>query len=198
MPIEGVKLTPKQNLMTLEERKRLINIFCALGVNKLRFTGGEPTISNQLIELIKHSRDIKTVESIGITTNGLILTNMLDNLKDAGVTSINISLDTLNEKKFANITRRDGKSVYRVLSSIYATISKNIPLKINCVLIRGVNDDEILDFVELTRENRVDCRFIELMPFDGNDWNPKKFISFYEVIDRLKNFHVRCKFKFYL
>eukprot|EP00597_Dinobryon_sp_UTEXLB2267_P001715 CAMPEP_0170061462 /NCGR_PEP_ID=MMETSP0019_2-20121128/3013_1 /TAXON_ID=98059 /ORGANISM="Dinobryon sp., Strain UTEXLB2267" /LENGTH=306 /DNA_ID=CAMNT_0010267283 /DNA_START=208 /DNA_END=1129 /DNA_ORIENTATION=+ len=174
--------------MTLEERIRLIDIFARLGVKKLRLTGGEPTISNQLIEIIKHARTTHNgaIKSVGMTTNGLVLSDKLDSLIEAGLTSVNISLDTLNEKKFASITRRDGKGMYKVLASVFKTVAAKLPVKINCVLMRNTNDEEIADFINLTKAN-VDVRFIELMPFDGNEWDARNFISYMEVIDRLKN-----------
>jgi len=189
MPADGIKnLTSKPNLMTLEERIRLIDIFARLGVKKLRLTGGEPTISNQLIEIIKHARTTHNgaIKSVGMTTNGLVLSDKLDSLIEAGLTSVNISLDTLNEKKFASITRRDGKGMYKVLASVFKTVAAKLPVKINCVLMRNTNDEEIADFINLTKAN-VDVRFIELMPFDGNEWDARNFISYMEVIDRLKN-----------
>lgn len=189
MPEEGVQLTPKAHLMTLAERKRLISIFASLGVTKLRFTGGEPTISNQLEELIQHARSCN-IKSIGITSNGIILKERLDDLIKAGLTSVNISLDTLIDTKFAAVTRRDKKNIYRVLSSVYTAVSKGLPVKINCVLMRGFNDNELAQFVNLTKSVNVDFRFIELMPFDGNEWKPENFISYHEVIDRLKNEYV--------
>jgi len=191
MPSEGVKLTPRAELMTLEERKRLITMFATLGVNKIRFTGGEPTVSNQLQELIKHSRSCHNgaIKSVGMTSNGLVLTDKLDGLISSGLSSVNISLDTLSETKFATMTRRDKKGLYRVLSSIYSAVSKGLPVKINCVLMRGFNDDEVVEFVKLTKQIKVDCRFIELMPFDGNEWSPKKFMSYFEVLDMLKQQH---------
>jgi len=185
MPEEGVQLTPKAHLMSLSERKRLISIFASLGVTKLRFTGGEPTISNQLEELIAHAHSCN-IRNIGITSNGLILKERLDGLIKAGLTSVNISLDTLIDTKFASITRRDKKNIYRVLSSVYTAVSKGLPVKINCVLVRGLNDGEIAQFVNLTKAVKVDFRFIELMPFDGNEWKSESFISYIEIIDRLK------------
>eukprot|EP01032_Pedospumella_encystans_P011781 gene11781-13674_t len=188
MPEEGVNLTPKAHLMSLSERKRLISIFASLGVQKLRFTGGEPTISNQLQELIQHAKSCD-IHSIGITSNGIVLKDKLDPLIQAGLSSVNISLDTLSDTKFATITRRDKKNIFRVLSSVYAAVSKGIPVKINCVLMRGFNDNEIADFVNLTKAVNVDVRFIELMPFDGNSWKQQDFMSYIEAIDRLKEEH---------
>lgn len=186
MPIEGVKLTQSNLLLTLNERIKLINLFTSYGVNKIRFTGGEPTINKQLIDLIKHCNSIKTIKSIGITTNGLILKSQLDKLCEAGLTHVNISLDTLDPIKFEKISRRDKKGLAMILSSIYAALSKNISVKLNCVLMRNINYSEIIDFVKLTQEARVDVRFIEVMPFEDNHWDPQQLVPYYEAIDYLK------------
>jgi molybdenum cofactor biosynthesis enzyme MoaA len=190
MPEHGVSLTPKDHLLSLDERKKLINLFTMLGVNKLRFTGGEPTVSNHLAPLIEYSSSLKKLKSIGITSNGILLQEQLPKFVKAGLSSVNISLDTLKAEKFGTITRRDGKLINRVQSSIFASLSHNIPTKINCVAIRGMNDDEFGDFVKYAIHYNLTIRFIELMPFDGNSWNKKQFISYLEIIDKLKNDHV--------
>jgi molybdenum cofactor biosynthesis enzyme MoaA len=186
MPEHGVNLTPKQSLLTLAERFRIVSVFQNLGVTKLRFTGGEPTISNQLCPLIEHSSKDLGIQSIGITTNGIMLKEQLTRLLSAGLTSVNVSLDTLDPVKFASITRRDQKLFYKVQSSIFETKAKNLPLKINCVLMRGINEMEVRKFIDYAMEYDLTVRFIELMPFDGNQWNSKQFISYVEVLDRLK------------
>lgn len=112
--------------------------------------------------------------------------SQLAKLVEAGLTHINISLDTLINEKFEKISRRDKKWLARVLSAVYAAVDVGLVVKVNCVLIRGVNDDEIKDFVELSRESPVNVRFIELMPFDGNKWDDKKLITYFEVMDVLK------------
>lgn len=187
MPENGVQLSPRDQLLSFSEQKSVIDIFSQLGVNKLRFTGGEPTLSKHLADLIKYARDLPNgMLNIGITTNAIQLNGrMLDNLVDAGLTSINISLDTLTPDRFGLITRRDKRGLMKVLSTIYAAAAKKLKVKVNCVLMRGINDDELAQFVEITRENDVDCRFIELMPFDGNEWSPQKFIGYEEVLSRL-------------
>ena len=129
MPLEGVPLTPSEDQLTLEERKRTIQIFTRLGMNKIRFTGGEPTVSNQLQELITYSRAQSNIQSIGITTNAIILHRQLDDLVKAGLNSINISLDSLQPEVFEQITRRDKRNLYRVLSSVYESISQGIHVK---------------------------------------------------------------------
>lgn len=197
MPEHGVSLTPSDKLLSLEERKKLISVFAHLGVTKLRFTGGEPTVSNQLRALIEHSRH-QSISSIGITSNGIMLAEQLPKLVDAGLNSVNVSLDTLSAPKFASITRRDGKLINKVLSSIFLSMSKDIPVKVNCVVTRGINDMEIAEFVKFSQHYNVSIRFIELMPFDGNAWDSKQFVSYVEMLDRLKNEHVSCSCNFNL
>lgn len=184
MPEHGVKLTAKERLMTLEERKRAISLFVDQGINKLRFTGGEPTVSNQLSELISFARE--RISFVAITSNGIMLRDQLRGLLDAGLTSVNISLDTLEEKKFAAITRRDGKLLRKVMASIYGAVAAGLPVKVNIVIMRGTNDDEMHRFVALTKDMPIDVRFIELMPFDGNEWSPTSFVGYLEIIDRLR------------
>ena len=130
MPVEGVPLTPSEDQLSLDERKRTVRIFSQLGVTKIRFTGGEPTVSNQLKELIAYSHTLSTIQSIGITTNAIILHKQLDDLIKSGLASINISLDSLLPEVFEQITRRDKKNLYRVLSSIYESISKGLHVKV--------------------------------------------------------------------
>ena len=198
MPAEGVQLTPSEQLPTLTERKRLLDIFARLGVNKLRFTGGEPTLSKQLLPLLQHAQTVlgpnadlnaSAFRSIGITTNGFNFKQQLPDLVAAGLTSANISLDSLVEHKFAALTRRDGKAVHRVLSAIYASLDAGLHTKINCVLMAGTNDDEIADFVKLTRDMQIDVRFIEYMPFDGNGWHSQRLVGYRDALQRLEVEH---------
>lgn len=187
MPEDGVSLTPRAQLLSTQERKRLINIFAELGVNKLRFTGGEPTLSKDLVELVRFSK-ASGILSIGITTNGIqVGSKLLNELVEAGLTSINISMDSLNEDKFASITRRDRRGLLKVLSTVYAAVvHPQLHVKVNCVLMKGFNDGELLEFLDLSRENKIDCRFIELMPFDGNGWTTEKMLTYFEAVDILK------------
>lgn len=143
-------------------------------------------MNKKLPELIEYIRNIPTVKSIGITTNGIVVKSQLTKLVESGLTHINISLDTLVPEKFESISRRDKKWLARVLSAVYAAVDAGLVVKINCVLIRGVNDDEIKDFVELCRESPVNVRFIELMPFDDNKWDDNKLITYFETMDILK------------
>lgn len=192
MPEHGVQLTPKEHLLTLDENKKIISLFAGLGVNKLRFTGGEPTVSKNLLPLVEFARNLPghPIKSIGITSNGLMLADQLPRLVKAGLSSVNVSMDTLIEKKFADITRREGKLINRVQSSIFTAMSLNLPVKINCVMMKGINDDEIISFVKYAMEHNLTVRFIELMPFSGNQWDQRHFMSFLEIIDRLREKHV--------
>jgi cyclic pyranopterin phosphate synthase len=199
MPVEGVKLSPDINLLTLEERKRTLSLFSSLGMTKLRFTGGEPTISKQLLPLIEYANNLSSIKSIGITTNGLTLASNIDKYIDAGLTNVNISLDTLNPDKFAYITKREKTGFSKVLSSIYSAIGKKElsnslqSVKINCVLIRNFNDNEIVEFVKFTKEFNVDIRFIEMMPFQGNNWDKNKLITYIECISLLKDKNINLE-----
>ena len=134
MPEEGVKLSPRSGLLTLNEFKRLITIFSQHGIHKIKFTGGEPTVSNMLIELVAFAKSNRSIKKIGITSNGIMLSSQLNRLQEVGLTHVNISLDTLVPGRFEQITRRDGKGLYKVLSSVYDCISKGLPVKVCCMI----------------------------------------------------------------
>ena len=130
MPEEGVKLTSRANLMSLEERKRVLSVFAHLGVTKLRFTGGEPTLSKDLVELVRFAKHLG-MHSIGITTNGIqVGPRVLDGLAAAGLTSINVSVDSLDSAKFAAITRRDAKGLLKALATLYGSVSRGLSTKV--------------------------------------------------------------------
>ena len=150
MPEEGVKLTRSEHLLNAGEIRKLVGIFVQHGVNKIRFTGGEPLVRKDCVDIIRDIGQIKGIQKLAMTTNGITLTRKLKELKQAGLNQLNVSLDTLKEKKFEFITKRNGWS--KVMESIDAALDMGYsPLKINCVVMRGLNDDEICDFVEWTR-----------------------------------------------
>ena len=186
MPLEGVKLTPSEQLLTLQERQRLISIFHSLGIDKLRFTGGEPTVNKHLVDLIAHARSLPSMRSIGVTSNGVMLGAQVKNLAAAGLTHVNISLDTLDPAKFESIVRRDRKLLHRVLSSVYTSLAHGLHVKLNVVLMRGVNDSEAQNFLQLAKEVPLDIRFIEVMPFEDNQWDRSKLITYREALDTLQ------------
>ncbi|KAL3815025.1 hypothetical protein ACJIZ3_016293 [Penstemon smallii] len=182
MPAEGVDLTPNPQLLSLNEIVRLANLFVSSGVTKIRLTGGEPTIRRDIEEICLQLSNLSGLKTLAMTTNGIVLANKLPRLRECGLSLLNISLDTLVPAKFEFMTRRKGHE--RVMKSIDAAIQLGYnPVKVNCVVMRGFNDDEICDFVELTRERPINVRFIEFMPFDGNVWNVKKLVPYSEMLD---------------
>ncbi|XP_017843381.2 molybdenum cofactor biosynthesis protein 1 [Drosophila busckii] len=180
MPAEGVPLQPKSQLLSTEEMLQLARIFVEQGVRKIRLTGGEPTVRRDIVEIIAQLKALPQLEHVGITTNGLVLTRLLLPMQKAGLDSLNISLDTLRKERFERISRRKGWE--RVIAGIDLAIQLGYRPKVNCVLMRDFNEDEICDFVEFTRERPVDVRFIEYMPFTGNKWETQRLISYSETL----------------
>ncbi|XP_052504419.1 molybdenum cofactor biosynthesis protein 1 isoform X2 [Budorcas taxicolor] len=185
MPEEGVPLTPKPDLLTTEEILTLARLFVKEGVDKIRLTGGEPLIRPDVVDIVAQLHRLEGLRTIGITTNGINLARLLPQLQKAGLSAINISLDTLVPAKFEFIVRRKG--FHKVMEGIHKAIELGYtPVKVNCVVMRGLNEDELLDFVALTEGLPLDVRFIEYMPFDGNRWNFKKMVSYKEMLDTLR------------
>ena len=178
MPAEGVQLTPRSHIMTFEEIYTIAKTFVDHGVTKIRLTGGEPLIRKD-IPLILEKLASLPVE-LSITTNAVIIHKFIDTLKLYGVNNINLSLDTLIKEKFKKITLRDHFEI--VYNNIFLLVREGFNVKINAVLMRGVNDDEIIDFIKLTKDLPVSIRFIEFMPFDGNKWDLSKMVSYAEVM----------------
>ncbi|XP_059907944.1 molybdenum cofactor biosynthesis protein 1 isoform X2 [Gadus macrocephalus] len=185
MPEEGVKLTPRAQLLTTAEVLRLARLFVHQGVDKIRLTGGEPLIRPDVLDIIAELRKLEGLKTIAVTTNGMNLARLLPKLKDSGLDLLNISLDTLIPAKFEFIVRRKG--FHKVMEGIDKALEMGYnPVKVNCVVMRGLNEDEILDFVALTEKKPIEVRFIEYMPFDGNKWNFKKMVSYQEMLDCIK------------
>lgn len=185
MPEEGVPLTPKGDLLTTDEILTLARLFVKEGVDKIRLTGGEPLIRPDVVDIVAQLHQLDGLKTIGVTTNGINLARLLPRLQKAGLTAINISLDTLVPAKFEFIVRRKG--FHKVMEGIHKAIELGYtPVKVNCVVMRGLNEDELLDFVALTEGLPLDVRFIEYMPFDGNKWNFKKMVSYKEMLDTLQ------------
>ena len=187
MPEEGIDFRSEDKLLTTKEIFRIIQITAEMGVSKIRFTGGEPLLRKDLPKLIQYANQTKGVESTHLTTNGLLLGKYLSQLEDARLTGINISLDTLNPEKFKMITRRNGLDL--VVNSLHKAMESTIPsIKLNVVALRGFNDDELMDFVDLTEENDITVRFIELMPFDSHQiWKTGKFYGADHIVADIKN-----------
>ncbi|XP_077197975.1 molybdenum cofactor biosynthesis protein 1 isoform X3 [Paroedura picta] len=185
MPEEGVQLTPRAELLTTKEIITLARLFVNEGVNKIRLTGGEPLIRPDVVDIIAQLQKLEGLQTIAITSNGINLARLLPRLKEAGLNAINISLDTLVPAKYEFIVRRKG--FHKVMEGIHKAIELGYdPVKVNCVVMRGLNEDELVDFVALTEKQPLDVRFIEYMPFDGNKWNFKKMVSYKEMLDTIK------------
>lgn len=169
MPEDGVKLTKHENLLTSPEILRLSKVFVGQGITKIRLTGGEPTIRKDLLDIIQGINKLREIglKTIGMTTNGIALKRKLPALREYGLDQLNISLDTLDPFKFELMTRRKGFDA--VMESIMSAVDLQFPaVKINVVVINKLNSNEILNFVNLTKDLNVNVRFIEYMPFDGS------------------------------
>jgi len=191
MPEEGVPLSPPDHLLTTPEIVYLSALFVRQGVNKIRLTGGEPTVRKDIVELVKQIGDLRSdgLKELCLTTNGISLHRKLDAMVESGLTAVNLSLDTLDPFQFTLMTRRNGhEAVMRSINRILEMnkLGAGIKLKINCVVMRGINEREIIPFVELGRENNLEVRFIEYMPFDGNKWSRDKMVSFKEMLAMIR------------
>ncbi|XP_046440396.1 GTP 3',8-cyclase, mitochondrial-like isoform X2 [Daphnia pulex] len=185
MPAGGVDLTTKDKLLTTSEIIKIASAFVVEGVDKIRLTGGEPSIRPDIVELVDALKKLDGLKTLAMTTNGLLLSRKLPALKAAGLNMLNVSLDTLIPAKFEFITRRKGFE--KVLQGIDVSLELGYnPLKLNCVVMRGLNEDELHSFVELTRDKDIDVRFIEYMPFEGNKWNGKKMVPYHEMLEIIR------------
>eukprot|EP01094_Clydonella_sp_ATCC50884_P025169 TRINITY_DN6512_c0_g1_i2.p1 TRINITY_DN6512_c0_g1~~TRINITY_DN6512_c0_g1_i2.p1 ORF type:complete len:423 (-),score=100.89 TRINITY_DN6512_c0_g1_i2:312-1559(-) len=184
MPEEGVPLTPAERVLSVDEMVRVMRVFAECGGTKVRFTGGEPLVHPDVVDIFARANAIPGISTLAVTTNGLLLRRKLRPLHANGLRVINISLDTLDSEKFTNITRRNGFA--RVLEGIDLAVELGYdPVKVNCVIMRGMNEEEILPFVAMTKDKPVDVRFIEYMPFDGNQWNDHKLVPYQEMLNEI-------------
>lgn len=162
MPEEGIESIPHDEILTYDEILRICEIVSELGIRKIKITGGEPLVRKDIVNLIRDIKNIDKIEQVTLTTNGILLHEMLDDLYDAGIDAINISLDTLNKDNFKKITRRDG--LEKVLMSIDKAYDLGIRVKINCLAIRDFNLSELVEIASFAKDREIDVRFIELMP----------------------------------
>ena len=185
MPAEGIDYLPKHALLSYEEMARLVSVSASMGITKIRLTGGEPFVRNDLLKLIEEISRTPGVREWHITTNGVLTEPYIPQLKAYGVKSVNLSLDTLDKARFKKITLRD--EFDRCFSTLHALIRHGIPVKINAVVMDGKNTDDLLSLVELTRDNNISVRFIEEMPFNGTgrqitlQWSYKKILEHLSV-----------------
>jgi cyclic pyranopterin phosphate synthase len=186
---EDMEFMEDEKIMTFDEIVHLARICVDLGINKIRITGGEPLVRREVPELIKRLRQLDGLKDISLTTNGIGLIKQARPLYDAGLRRINVSLDTLNEKKFEQMTRR--KVLAKVLEGLKEAQRCGFnPIKVNAVAMRGFTDDETVDLAEFARENAYQLRFIEFMPLDADDiWGRNMFIPGKELIGKINGIH---------
>ncbi|MET0944376.1 MAG: GTP 3',8-cyclase MoaA [Flavobacterium sp.] len=183
MPADGIALSPKASLMTAEEIFSLAQIFVKNGVDKIRLTGGEPLLRKDFPEIISKLATLKT--SLSITTNGILIDRHMEALKEANIKKINLSLDTLVSAKFHTITLRN--QFEKVIDNLHLLLNNDFHVKVNVVLMKGFNENEITDFVQLTQFLPISVRFIEFMPFAGNEWDRSKMVSQNEILSEVNN-----------
>ena len=179
MPEEEYEFTPASQLMQAEEIEAIAKVFVANGVNKIRLTGGEPLVRKDAADIIL--RLSRLGARLTLTTNATRLHEYADVIKQAGINSLNISLDTLNKERFIMMTKRDQYD--RVRSNIDLMIQEGIHVKVNVVAMKGLNDDEINDFIRWTKDLPLQIRFIEFMPFSGNRWNSERVMTWQQILE---------------
>lgn len=184
MPHEGIEWRPKDELLSFEEIERISRTMIGMGISKIRLTGGEPLVRKDLVDLVRRLASIEGLERLAITTNALLLTGHARELQEAGVKDINISIDSMRSERFAAITGRD--CLDTVKSGITEALSANFErLKLNVVIMSGINDDEILDFIDFIHNKKANVRFIEFMPFKNNDWKVEKVFTYKEMLGKI-------------
>lgn len=190
MPEEGVDFQGKEKILSQEETLRVISVLARMGVKKVRFTGGEPLIRKDIVELVEGAAATPGIKAVHMTTNGLLFDRYAQKLRDAGLTGVNISLDTMDADKFLKITRREG--IEKVKDSIQLALDVGFPrVKVNVVMMQGFNDAEVHDFTEMARDKRLTVRFIEFMPFDAHQiWEEGgHFASAASLVRQIEKFY---------
>ena len=184
MPESGVESLCHSDILSLEEIVEIVNVAAKNGITKIRLTGGEPLVRRGFVHLCKEISKIEQIEDIAITTNGVHLKNMADDLFENKVKRINFSLDTLVKEKYNDITRRN--DFEKTMESLFYAIEKGFKVKLNVVLIGGFNDDEIENFVKLANDYDLEVRFIELMQIgETANWSKDKFVSNKIVLEKV-------------
>lgn len=179
MPEEEYDFTPASKLMQADEIESIAKIFVANGVNKIRLTGGEPLVRKDAADIILRLSRLGV--KLTLTTNATRLHEFVDVIKEAGIKSLNISLDTLQKDRFLMMTKRD--QFDRVRSNIDLMIAEGIHVKVNAVAMKGINDGEINDFIRWTKDAPLHVRFIEFMPFSGNKWNSDRVMTWQQILE---------------
>ncbi|MEO7524678.1 MAG: GTP 3',8-cyclase MoaA, partial [Ferruginibacter sp.] len=183
MPDDDYEFTPLSKLMQSDEIIAIAKTFVSLGINKIRLTGGEPLVRKDVVEIITGLSKLPV--KLTLTTNGSRLHDFIGLLEQSGVNTLNVSLDTLQRDKFMMITKRDQFEL--VKNNIELLLQKNFHVKINMVVMKGMNENEINDFVSWTKHSPVHVRFIEFMPFEGNRWTSNKVFTLQEILDTVRS-----------
>ena len=187
MPAHGIDIVDRKELLTYKEMYRITRVLSELGVDKVRLTGGEPFVRKDFISFLESLSFNKSLKEINITTNGAVISKHISRLEKIQINAVNLSIDSLNRKKFFEITRRD---VFpQVIQTYQDLLKSNLKLKLNVVIQSGVNTDEIIDFIELTKTDKVSVRFIEEMPFNGKGLRQVKEVWNYNKILKTINLH---------
>lgn len=190
MPEEGVDLKPKEEILSDVEILRIIRVLGTMGIKKVRFTGGEPTVRKEIVQLVQGAASTPGIKSVHVTTNGILFERYAKDLRQAGLTGVNISLDSMDPDRFQKITRRAGSD--HVMRAIDTALELGFPrVKVNVVLMKGFNDDELFAFTELTKHKALTVRFIEFMPFDAHQiWESGvHFASAESLVDQIEEFY---------
>ncbi len=187
MPPEGVQTRPHEEILSYEEIELVVQAAVSLGIHKVRLTGGEPLVRLDVVDLVRMLADIPGIDDLAMTTNSTLLARYAHDLAEAGLKRVNVSLDTLDAERFRRITRRDGLSA--VLDGLAAAREAGLlPIKINTVVVRGLNDDEVLDFARLTLTRDWHVRFIEMMPIGKSTiWSGDGYMSCAEIRGKIEN-----------
>ncbi|EZH74720.1 molybdenum cofactor biosynthesis protein MoeA [Aquimarina atlantica] len=194
MPADGIQLSPKDHLMTYEEIYTIAKEFVNMGVTKIRLTGGEPLIRKDAALIMEKLSSLPV--QLTLTTNGVIVDKFIDHFKKCDIKTLNVSLDSLDTQKNKEITRRS--YFEKVYQNIILLVKEGFQVKVNCVLMKGFNDDEVIDFINLSKNLPVHVRFIEFMPFDGNQWNMERLVSLQEILSKVhSNFEKNVIVKLY-
>jgi cyclic pyranopterin phosphate synthase len=182
MPPQGIEWTPREEILTADEIVRLGTIFVGMGITKIRLTGGEPLTRRDFNQIAERLGALTGLKTLAMTTNGISLAKRAAGLRAVGLNALTISLDTLRRDRFKKIANRDQFDA--VMDGIEAALAAGFaPLKINVVMMRGINDDEILDFVAWAKNRPINVRFIEYMPFPDNKWSTGGMMPYAEMRD---------------
>lgn len=184
MPATGMKFASKSNLFTSDEMIRLVSLLGNLGINKIRFTGGEPFVREGFMDVLRGIVEKSTIKQIGITSNLTIIDGYIDDLKRLGIKDINASLDAVESKKFFEITRRNDFD--KVWKNLLKLIDHDFNIKLNCVVMKGVNEDQIQPMLHIAKDFPVAIRFLEEMPFNGLGVEKNQFINYTDILSRIK------------